>query len=329
MTTFNKLRTTKLYGGEDQLIYSTTLGSNVADFTISGLDGDTDRHYRLEVVSAGGAVSYMIVQPNADNSASYFGNQWGVTGSSTIYNLYQTTNLGIPLCYGADGDVGIMRLFPYQNNQRSAICTSIDNGNTTFRKHGYIWNPNNTNITSLKIIAQSTTATQSATPTMTSNTAPSGVVSASEELRAAWKAFNKTNADANDSWASNGSFPAWLKYDFGSGNAKVITYLKILTCNYASYPYAPGAWVFQGSNDDSNWTDLASATNSTNTANTYIVNQAITNSTAYRYYRFYITTACLNPYVSIGEMEMTETYTVPGYLNSGTQIRLWARRGNS
>lgn len=75
---------------------------------------------------------------------------------------------------------------------------------------------------------------------------------------------------------------AWLKYDFGAGNSKVIKQYRI----YANTTYDPREWYFQGSNDNVNWTILDHQRHQsfvvTNPA--FMCYPAI-NETAYRYYR--------------------------------------------
>jgi len=136
-------------------------------------------------------------------------------------------------------------------------------------------------------------------PEMTANNAPSGLASASTEsgVNLAWKAMNRTNVDAADCWMPTVqpiTTPQWLEYDFGAGNAQTITSYSITTragfgdgsgsCN------SPKDFKLQGSNNDTEWVDL-----DTQTAQfvTLISNQTVvypfTNTTAYRYYRFYET----------------------------------------
>lgn len=125
-------------------------------------------------------------------------------------------------------------------------------------------------------------------PTMTSNSAPSGVASASAEFSAsfaAWKAMDKVTSSR---WS--GSAPTqWLKYDFGSGNAK-----KIIQYSIGIYggDY-PTAWTFEGSNDDSAWTTIdtrSTITFSNPETKTYNMDH-FTNLVTYRYYLLNVTAA--------------------------------------
>jgi hypothetical protein len=78
----------------------------------------------------------------------------------------------------------------------------------------------------------------------------------------------------------------WLKFDLGSGNAKVITECRFYSLGTISSNH--GVWKFQGSNDDSSWTDIGSSFTWTIISG---VNQVFTftqlngNTVEYRYYR--------------------------------------------
>lgn len=142
-------------------------------------------------------------------------------------------------------------------------------------------------------------------PTMTSNTAPSpNIASASSEYTNpnyyAWAAFDgseSTRWDNNDQ-TSNG---AWIKFNFGSGNTYTVTklrFLPLLNCG-------PNSFKLQGSNNDSDWTDIYSGnTTSSETWKEF----TFSNSTAYRYYRLYYNGSGYTvSSASIYKIEMMET----------------------
>lgn len=100
-------------------------------------------------------------------------------------------------------------------------------------------------------------------------------------------------------------FPHWWKYDFGVGVTKIIT--KLRTKPY--YTADSGMlkdFTLQGSNNDSDWTDIYSG----QVANADDWDDfTFTNITAYRYYRIYITTtwnATYPNYAGAWEFEMME-----------------------
>lgn len=143
-------------------------------------------------------------------------------------------------------------------------------------------------------------ASSDSVPTMTSNTAPSGVVSANGASSPAWQAFNDNTADSF--WQYNAALPHWLKYDFGASNEKVI--VKYTINAHSSVPNrTPKDFKLQGSNDDSAWTDLDTQTGQTFSGNETKI-YTFSNSTAYRYYRLYITALGSGNEVLVDEMEL-------------------------
>jgi len=72
-----------------------------------------------------------------------------------------------------------------------------------------------------------------------------------------------------------------LKFDLGSGVAKKIVRAKIYTDATA---YA--SWQFQGSNNDSSYTNLGSVIHTQDNGNAYADTGIYINTTAYRYYQF-------------------------------------------
>lgn len=115
----------------------------------------------------------------------------------------------------------------------------------------------------------------------------SGTPTASGNYGPGYEADKAFDNNLNTSWASaTGSGPDWLRYDFGSGQSKVITeYTFQLDAN--SYT-RPTAWSFDGSADGSTWTSLHSLTGQSISSGTRYA-YTFTNSTAYRYYRLNIT----------------------------------------
>src|SRR6056300_1491611 len=120
-------------------------------------------------------------------------------------------------------------------------------------------------------------------------------VSAKDEFSTtyeAWKAFSKTYA-SNNNWLSGSApsenSPQWIKIKYPS--QQVIKSYVIRARENAS-PRWPTAWKLQGSNNDSDWTDIGSEQTQTE----WVPNQnksfdLSTNTTAYQYYRLRITGA--------------------------------------
>lgn len=133
-------------------------------------------------------------------------------------------------------------------------------------------------------------------PAMTSNTAPFGTAAASNEHSSGsyspWRVFARQSlTDQAYRWVSlNATLPVWLRYDFGSGNSKVIrSYTLAGENNPSNLNRGPKTWTFQGSNDASSWTTLDTQTNVPSWALGETRTYAFTNTTAYRYYRINIT----------------------------------------
>jgi len=110
-----------------------------------------------------------------------------------------------------------------------------------------------------------------------------GTATADSILSASYIADYAFDDNLSTMWYSaNVVFPHWLKYDFGNGNSKTITKASITP--YSGYLKD---FKIQGSNNDSAWTDLYIGDHANNGSKEYY---EFTNSTAYRYYRIYITT---------------------------------------
>jgi hypothetical protein len=125
-----------------------------------------------------------------------------------------------------------------------------------------------------------------------------------------------SNTDGEIYFASSTSIPAWLMLDLGSGNTRIATGYKIYTTWNGGLN--PSTWQFQGSNDGSSWTTLDSKTNQTLTTGTCCTPFAggsntytISNSTAYRYYRLYVT-ASQGTSIAIVEFEISGTQAISG-----------------
>ncbi len=156
------------------------------------------------------------------------------------------------------------------------------------------------------------TATAVATPSMTSNTAPSGEAYASSAgtqigggwVFNAWRAFSGivgfgTNADGGPAlWRSLGysgadSRPEWLKYRFATAKT-IMRYVICETGGGTLLRAVPADWTFEGSNDNSAWTVLDRQVrvldwvNNGEAAND-IKSFVFYNTTSYTYYRINVT----------------------------------------
>jgi len=100
------------------------------------------------------------------------------------------------------------------------------------------------------------------------------------------------NAAGDNRWSGNSTTtPQWFKIDFGEGNEKVV--IKMIL--YRSTYDGTREFTFQGSNDDSLWSDLYVSSNiGAPTGNPQQIEFTWSNSVAYRYYRLYITNVVTN-----------------------------------
>lgn len=140
------------------------------------------------------------------------------------------------------------------------------------------------------------------TTVATSNSNPY-VISANAELSAdyaAWKAFDHlSGSGTNRGWFSGSAASGWIKIDLGSGNAKYITSAKINV--YDGTAGSNMGLIFKGSNDDSNWTTLATPSAAAWTSDE-TKEFGWSNATAYRYIMIEV-----NPYpTNIGQINITE-----------------------
>ena len=136
------------------------------------------------------------------------------------------------------------------------------------------------------------------TPIMTSNTNPSPYVasaSGQDTSYYAWKAFNGTFSSASDMWCAkftsiSKQYPQWIQLDFGEDNELIVNAFGITSRNSgsASSPtYAPKEFVFSGSLDGVNWTELGEYTETSWGAGEK-KQYEVKNNKKYRYYRISI-----------------------------------------
>lgn len=149
-------------------------------------------------------------------------------------------------------------------------------------------------------------------PDMTSNTTPSGVVSASGQY-SAYLFLYAVDANTSNSWICKmTSSPAWIKYDnVTTANAK--SYY-ILPQMWGVTNRSPNAFELYGSNDDSNWdmldqrvvnaSEWDDSYNSTGKGIEFDIPTA--NVGDYRYYKLSIDTVCGSTLLSLRHFAVFE-----------------------
>ncbi len=95
-------------------------------------------------------------------------------------------------------------------------------------------------------------------------------------------------------------------------NAVLISELTFFLANGASHRSVeelPSKWVFQGSNDDSNWNNLSDVLTMANGYNDVLKTITLTTDKAYRYYRFVLTESWTSntPYTALKQINFTVT----------------------
>jgi hypothetical protein len=159
-------------------------------------------------------------------------------------------------------------------------------------------------------------------PTMTSNTAPSGVVSASSvnsNAPTAFDAYKAFDGSTTTNWYADSNADEWLKYQFTT--ATQINFYSIYFSS-SSTTIAPKDWTFEGSNDDTNWTTLDTVTNETSWSGEtrYFV---FSNSTNYTYYRINISANNGDAtFVGLGELKMYTAHTSSTLSNDENMLDL-------
>ena len=129
---------------------------------------------------------------------------------------------------------------------------------------------------------------QEVQPTMTAYAAPSPNVVTESNYSSAyrgWKAFNKVSGDP---WYYNSTAAnQWIKLDFGSGNAVLVNAYRLTSnTNNSGYPGMPVEWTVEGSNNDSDWTQLDSRSGIAAWPSSTTREYWTSSAAAYRYYRF-------------------------------------------
>jgi predicted alpha-1,2-mannosidase len=98
---------------------------------------------------------------------------------------------------------------------------------------------------------------------------------------------------------------AWIQYQFGGGNAYVVTRYTLTSGN--DIPGRdPKNWQLQGSNDGTAWTTVDTRTGITFASRLMTQSFSFTNTTAYRYYRVNITLNNGDAKTCLEEVEMTQ-----------------------
>ena len=155
------------------------------------------------------------------------------------------------------------------------------------------------------------------TPVMTSNTAPlsyvasaSGIYNASYD---AWKAFNGTVTDVNDSWiTTSGTLTGWIQLDF----SKLTKVNQVaITGRTGGDVASPKDFTIQGSQDGVTFTVIKSITGNilTNKQTKIFIFDA---PVYYRYYRINITASNGTSYTAIADIQFWQSEDSTEYISN-------------
>ena len=117
-----------------------------------------------------------------------------------------------------------------------------------------------------------------------------GTASADTEFNGSWLAVNACDNNFTDGtgWLSAQSdWPHWWKYDFGAGILHTIA--KLTYTGSVDNGISIKDFKLQGSNNNSDWTDIYTGLTVKDTHNTQIF--TFNNNIPYRYYRIYMTSS--------------------------------------
>jgi hypothetical protein len=138
---------------------------------------------------------------------------------------------------------------------------------------------------------------------MTSNVLPSPyVASASSEYNSTYYAYKAFDGNTTNEWASVGSptYPQWLKIDLNV--AKAVNRYSVCGASDGS-SYSPRDWIFQGSNDNTGWNSLSTIVSQTSWGASETKTFACSDTTtAYRYFRLYISANNSGSSVEVSEL---------------------------
>ncbi len=125
----------------------------------------------------------------------------------------------------------------------------------------------------------------------------SGGIASADTIEGLNVVDNAVDNNNDTFWNSSSStYPHWWKYDLGDGVTKTAREVYVRSSSNQLRD-----WKLQGSNNDSDWTDLLSRSEAMGASP---VTVEFENDTAYRYYRVYFTSSYLKQYNNIFEVEL-------------------------
>ncbi|MDT9719212.1 discoidin domain-containing protein [Paenibacillus sp. ClWae2A] len=142
-------------------------------------------------------------------------------------------------------------------------------------------------------------------PQMTSNTAPSGIASASNTNNPSFP-YRAFDGDIGGTWYATASFPITLQYEFTQ--SRVIGKYSLL--GYTAENNSK-SWTFEGSNDGVKWTILDEQENQTNWTVGEVRSFSFKNTASFKIYRININSNNGGSLIQVAELLMYEILEQP------------------
>jgi hypothetical protein len=282
-------------GGSPTTVFT---GSTAATYTLTGLSNGTAYTVRVAAVNVIGtgaltAASAAVTPtagtpPNAPTSLTATAGNAQIALAWTAPSAPGTSAItGYSVEYTPSG--GSAQTVSTGSASTSYTLTSLANGTAYTVRVAAVSSAGTGAYTAASAaVTPSAGAPYRAIPTMTSNTAPSGVASASPQgagfLGPAYAAFDNDNGTA--AGMGFGDKPFLLQYDFGEGVQSRISGYSIVQPGANSDRWLQ-EWSFEGSDDGVNYVELDSRSGGSFT--TDIQTYSLATSVAYRMFRLKIT----------------------------------------
>ncbi|MES2572774.1 MAG: discoidin domain-containing protein [Verrucomicrobiota bacterium] len=131
-----------------------------------------------------------------------------------------------------------------------------------------------------------------------------GTATASSTPVAAEGAVQGFDINSGTKWLGDFGGESWLRYQFGSGTAQIVTQYKITSANDAP-ERNPKNWVLEGSNDGNSWVGVDSRNNENFPGFFLTRSFTVSNPAAFRYYRLRVTaTAGASSLLQLADLEL-------------------------
>ena len=229
---------------------------------------------------------------NAVRSGAQINLSWDTVTGAVAYNIKRSTNIG----------------GPYTTLQSNYISNTYNDTTelTNYTTYYYVvsaigYSGEGLNSDEASAYYDTRIYSDDLIPEMTSNTAPSGIASASTEYQGTYLAYKAFDNNTTTRWVSNLTMNPWISYEFATPK-KIAKYTIVpQTLNGVIT-----SWQFQGWNETTNiWEVLHTGTTSLSPANVK-KEFSFSNNNYYKKYRIFVTNSSAI-YADFYNVEMMET----------------------